>query len=187
MTSTCLLKRAVQEMKAVWGVALRLRLKRMWHLPECWVLLSPIPPTLLCSVLPPPALSHSSPHPTFSPVAPVPLHISQGASKQGETVAWLPPPLYLLPYLLPAFTSWGKVGHKGRIFLPAPSSSLWPLFLSLPGLAEAKENRALPQPTLPLSLTSCSGGRWFTPSPPLAQDLALVSSFSRASRIRGPA
>lgn len=99
------------------------------------------------------------------------------------------PGLAWVPSILPLPTSSLRLLGEGRtqrqIFPPAPSSSLWPFFLSLSGLAEAKENRASLALSLSPSLPALGG--WFTPSPALARDLALVSSFSRASRSGGPA
>lgn len=117
-------------------------------------------------------------------MAPAPLHISQG-SRQGETLAWPGcPPFPPSPLSLQLL---GEGKTQRWIFPPAPSSSLWPFSLSRLGLAEAKENRASPAHSHSLSPSLPAPRRWFTPSPTLAQDLALVSSFSRASRSRGPA
>ena len=135
--------------------------ERMQHLQECLGYALGLVPSLqyinaLSSHLQP---FHSSPHPTFSPECPLipgfcdPSSLAHlTGSRQGEAVAWPP------PTPPPPLTSWGREGHKGRIFPPAPSSSLWPLSLSLPGLAEAKENKsASPAHSHSLSLTSCSG------------------------------
>lgn len=83
-------------------------------------------------------------------------------SRVGETMAW--PPNCPTPSLLPASISWGRAGHKGRIFPPAPSSSLWPP--SLPpslGWQRPKKTERFPS-SLTLSPSLPALGRWFTPS-----------------------
>lgn len=115
-------------------------------------------------------------------MAPAPLRISQG-SRQGETLAWPGCPPFPLPR---ASSFWGRGKTQRWIFPPAPSSSLWPFSLSRLGLAEAKENRAS-QLTLTLSLPHfLLQERWFTPSPTLAQDLALVSRFLQSFQKQRP-
>lgn len=70
-------------------------------------------------------------------------------SRQGETVVWP-----LIPANLTFFLGEGRTQRPdpstSPILLPLASLPLASLLLPLPGLAEAKENRALPQLTLSL-------------------------------------
>lgn len=89
------------------------------------------------------------------------------------------------PVFSSSLVSWGRVGHKRcRI---SPLCSLSPLSQFPPGLKEAKENRALLRLPLSGSLSLPAPGRWFThspPPPPPWQNLALVSGFCRAPRVK---
>lgn len=68
-----------------------------------------------------------------------------------------------------------------------PLASLPLASLPLPPWAGRGQRKQSASPAHSLSPSLPAPGRWFTPSPALAPDLAMVSSFSRASRIRGPA
>lgn len=159
-----LVKRAVHKVKAFSGEPQEIKAGENTG-PECPGCALGLVPSLqhtntLSSCLQP---SNSSPHPTLSPD----WHLVPGVcgpsslahltgSRQEETLAWPGcPPSSPLPcsslHLL------GEGRTQRRIFPLAPSSSLWPSSLSLPGLAEAKENRASPAHSHSLSLTSCSG------------------------------
>lgn len=158
---------------------------------------SPIPPAVSSHFQP----SYSSPHSSFSPDwSLIPGFCGPQLPCTSPRVwSWekLCPGLQAVPS--PTFSQHPSPGagldtKTGSFHQPHPPPShpftppTPPAALPLPGLAEAKENRALPL-TLPLSLTSCPGKMVDSLPPPwaLAQDLAMVSSFSRASRIRGPA
>lgn len=130
--------------------------------------------------------SHSSSHPTFSPDWPLipgfcgPSSLAHlTGSGQGETVV-----SPLIPANLTFFLGEGRTQRPdlstSPILLPLASLPL----LSWAGRGQRKQSAS---PAHSLSPSLPAPGRWFTPSPALAQDLAMVSSFSRASRIRGSA
>lgn len=148
------------------------------HHPECLNFrVIPVLPLLACLA------SHFSFHPVsitgtqvLSLVWPlilglcVPSSLQVTRGSREEILAWPGWPSFL-PALPPQFSSnlvsWGRVGHKSRI---SPLCSLSPPLSQFPpGLKEAKENRELLQLSLSGSPSLPAPGRWFTPSPALAE------------------
>lgn len=110
-------------------------------------------------------------------------------SRQGETVVWP-----LIPANLTFFLGEGRTQRPDPSTSPfyqphPPPSGLPPSGLSPspPPWAGRGQRKQSASPAHSLTPSLPAQGRWFTPSPALAQDLAMVSSFSRVSRIRGPA